>query len=110
MHRLFPQTLELIECRREADVDVDAKAMQRILKEIPRGLAPGPSGLRADHLLQANQRKHLKMFEETAEIMAKLAQPAIAGELPVSLARWFCGGRGVPLRKRMGCGHWWSVR
>ena len=76
--------------------------MQRIIKEIPRRLAPGLSGLRADYLLQATQRKHRKLFEETAEIMARLAQRAIAGDLPMSLARWICRGRGVPLRKKDG--------
>jgi hypothetical protein len=102
MHRLFPAAQEAVECRLEADVAVDAKAMQKILKEMPRGLAPGPSGLRADHLLQANQQKHRKLFEEAAETLARLARRAISGELPISLARWFCGGRGVPLRKKDG--------
>ena len=52
--------------------------------------------------MQANQQKHRKLFEEAAETLARLARRAISGELPISLARWFCGGRGVPLRKKDG--------
>ncbi len=53
-------------------------------------------------MLQANQRKYKKLFESVAEVMTWLAQRAISGELPTHLSRWFCGGRGVPLRKKDG--------
>ena len=100
MRLLFPDVRSGIEVRAEPGVEVDAKAMLKVLKSMPRGLAPGPSGLRADHLLQVNHRKSRKLFEEIAAVMAQVAQRAISGSLPAQLAWWFCGGRGVPLKKK----------
>ena len=69
-----------------------------MLKYIPRGLEPSPSGLRADHL-QVNEWKHRKFYSLATELSLS-AQRAIFGDLPVGLARWLCRWRGVHLRKK----------
>ena len=105
MRQLFPSVCESVPMQPQHSVDIDDKAVQKILKAMPRGLAPGPSGLRTDHLLQTFDRSNKKkggLFVELAAVMTQLAQQAIAGSMPLELARWLCGGRGIPLKKKDG--------
>ena len=74
----------------------------RILRGVPRGLAPGPSGLRTDHFIQLRDYKNGKLFDELVALSVGFAQQAVSGSLPQSLACWLCAGRAIPLNKKGG--------
>ena len=82
-------------------IDVQAAAVKKIILHAPKGLAPGHSGLRAEHLKALLADRNLG---RAAAILSTLTQFAnsIMGYFPSELQPFLCGGRLIPLRKKDG--------
>ena len=98
---LFPKTSEDLVAK-AAPTTIQDDQLCRILRSVPRGLAPGPSGLRTDHIIQLRDYKKGKLFDELVALSIGFAQQAVSGNLPKHLARWLCAGRAIPLKKKGG--------
>ena len=103
MKRLFPpapeNAHEPLDCAAAMACEVTDQELQTIILRMPRGLAPGPSGLRAEHFTAWKGRKP---FVESAVLapLTALVNLALAGALPTKLQPFWCGGRLVPLLKK----------
>ena len=90
------------------DVDVDLTDVRPVLKGLQRGLAAGPSGLRADYLLQVLARnssfckRKLPLVDELTGALTTFIRLAVSGRFPSDLAQWLCAGRVVPCCKKDG--------
>ena len=90
------------------DVDVDLTDVRPILKGLQRGLAAGPSGLRADYLLQVLARnssfckRKLPLVDELTGALTTFIRLAVSGRFTSDLAQWLCAGRVVPCCKKDG--------
>ena len=102
MGALFPARREVIDIPPTATSEIDDKVLGQVIQTFSRGLAPGPSGLRADHILQIANHKYGKLKNELVALLCSFTQVAISGKIPPSLAPWLCGGRAIPLRKKDG--------
>ena len=99
--KLFPSTSEDLAAE-TTPTTIEDDQLCRILRSVPRGLAPGPSGLRTDHIIQLRDHKKGKLFDEFVALMIGFAQQAVSGSFPKPLARWLCAGRAIPLKKKGG--------
>ena len=97
--QLFLQTSEDL-ASEASPTTIEDDQLCRILRSVPRGLAPGPSGLRTDHIIQLRDYKKGKLFDEFVALSVGFAQQAVSGSFPKPLARWLCAGRAIPLKKR----------
>ena len=70
------------------------------LLETPKGLAPGSSGLRAEHLQAILTDRNLGISGEALDLLAKFVNLSLGGYLPTNLQTYFCGGRLIPLNKK----------
>ena len=79
--------------------EITSDELQNIILHMPRGLAPGPSGLRAEHLTSWKGRKP---FVDPVILtpLTALVNLALSGALPATLQPFWCGGRLVPLLKK----------
>ena len=66
----------------------------------PKGLAPGCSGLRAEHLKAIISDRNVGRAAQVLASLAKFANACLAGYLPPEIQPYLCGGRLVPLRKK----------
>ena len=72
-----------------AVLEFDAEAVAQAIRSFKHGSAPGPSGLRADHLREALLTPHA---DEVAAHLAELCQVLARGEAPDALAPHLAGG------------------
>ena len=63
------------------------------IKTFKRGSAPGPSGLRAEHLKVAVGTNSPIMNEKSAALICRLCNLILSGGLPKAVAPYFCGAR-----------------
>ena len=80
-----------------SDYHVDDEELMKIITRWPKGLAPGSSGIRGEHLRVAISWGDKKSV--LTDLQAFVAQ-ALSGTLPRSLIPFMGGGRLVPLRKK----------
>ena len=80
-----------------SDYHVDDEELMKIITRWPKGLAPGPSGIRGEHLCVAISWGDKKSV--LTDLQAFVAQ-SLSGTLPRSLIPFMGGGRLVPLRKK----------
>ena len=81
-----------------SDYSVDEARLLKLISNWPRGLAPGPSGLRAEHLRVALQWG--TSTKATAQSLIDLATQALSGALPQEIIPGFIAGRLVPLNEK----------
>ena len=94
--------LEPVVSAASPSVDVDDETLRKILLQTPKGLAPGPSGLRIEHIRAVMEDRKQGVEEGLLEAFTLLANSAISGRLPLSLQPYLCGGRLIPVRKKDG--------
>ena len=72
-------------CPDAPDVELDVKTLRKALLDTPKGLAPGPSGLRIERLRTMLEGNRLSVEDGLLEALTSLANSAVAGRLPLSL-------------------------
>jgi hypothetical protein len=80
------------------DVEVPVDVLEKVLLECPAGLAPGPSGLRTDHIRQALSLNDA-MKGRLLTSLTRITQRLVSGQCPTDIRKYLCGGRIVPLKK-----------
>eukprot|EP00666_Eupelagonemidae_sp_cell4sb_P018124 gene18124-biopygen33237 len=91
LHKRQVESFTVDRCRRwlagELVPDLDADIVRKAIRGFPRGTAPGPSGLRAQHLLDALKTAHGdEMLEQVTAMTNVLAQGRAPRELAPHLA------------------------
>ena len=77
--------------------EIQPKAMGKLIMKCPKGLAPGCSGLRAEHLKAVLCDRNLGRAGECLSGLTKFANLCVGGYLPPELQPYLCGGRLIPL-------------
>ena len=82
-----------------ASPNIDSEAILQALRSFPRDSAPGPTGLRAQHLLDALTLGHSSaVLEQLAACSSLLA----SGAAPASIAPYFAGASLMAIEKKGG--------
>ena len=76
--------------------------LRKVLLSTPTGLAPGPSGLRIEHLRTIIEDRRPSIEPALLESLTLLANAAVAGRLPLSLQPFLFGGPLAPVIKKDG--------
>jgi hypothetical protein len=88
------------------DVQAGRKSpdVSAILRQFPKGSAPGPSGLRAEHLKQALENIDAADHGLLLEALSAVVELIAEAKLPSNHASRWCGGSLVALSKKGGAG------
>ena len=78
--------------------EIDTQEVVRALKSFPVSSAPGPSGLRAEHLKECLQCSS-GLQERLLEALSPFVETCLKGEFPSRLAHLLLGARLLPFRK-----------
>ena len=78
----------------------EAKEVRTAIRTFPVATAPGPSGLRVDHLRECLTAPSA-VSEPLLESVTRFLNKALNGELPVPFAEFFLCARLLPFRKKM---------
>ena len=81
---------------------IDAASLEREVKAFPRGSAPGPSGLRPQHLKDALQTAAHR--DEVLQQLLGLANLFAKGQAPAGVADYLAGAS-LEGRRPSTCGH-----
>ena len=81
-------------------VEIETSRLRQELLSTPKGLAPGPSGLRVEHLRTVLEDRKPTVEAELLEALTLLTNLAVSGRLPLPLQPFLCGGRLVPVLKK----------
>ena len=102
LHPLCPRVVP-------SDSDTSAPPMRfsqeqvaKAIKSFKCGSAPGPSGLRAEHLKAATKSAPSNRSDKALESVTKLVNSLGAGQLPDEAATFFCGARLYAGNKKSG--------
>ena len=68
--------------------------------QTPKGLAPGCSGLRAEHLKAVLCDRNLELAAQALTLLTGFVNQSLNGYLPPDLQPCLCGGRLIPLIKK----------
>jgi len=82
------------------DVEISSEVVKNVILSFSAGVAPGPSGLRADHVKAAILDGRDKVGEQLLTTLAELVKLLTAGRLSPQLQPILCGGRLIPLLKK----------
>ena len=90
---LFPAPPSEIKERypESAAVEVTPDELEKLILRTPCGLAPGPSGLRAEHLRTWRGRTP-RVDEGVLDALTSITNVALGGYLPQELQTYLCGG------------------
>ena len=80
--------------------EVEAPAVKKLIMATPKGLAPGASGLRAEHLKAMIGDRNLGRAARVLDDITKFVNTCLSGYLPEELQAFLCGGRLIPLNKK----------
>ena len=80
----------------------DADTIVKAIRQFPRGTAPGGSGLRAQHLLDALEIPLGDSQNRISGLMATICRTLVCGRGPPALSPWLAGASLFPLRKKDG--------
>ena len=80
----------------------DPLEIKTILERVPQNLAPGPSGLRFDHLKAVLLLPDKSIVDHFLFTIATFVNTAVTGSLPVELKPFFGGGNVIPCNKKDG--------
>ena len=83
-------------------LQVEAKTVFKLVHQTSRYTAPGPSGLRMEHLQTALADIRSPHAIRLLDALTDLINLALSGTLPVDIAPFFCAGRLIPLSKKDG--------
>ena len=83
-------------------VQVSKEGVFRALKSFPIGLAPGPSGLRANHLKQAVFCPFPDRANHTLTCVTRLVNLLCGGKVPADIIPQLCGASLLPCKKKAG--------
>ena len=72
------------------------------IKSFKKGTAPGPSGMRAEHLKVAVELGSPGRQEKTIESITNLVNNLLAGKMPNEIAAYFCGANLFGAKKKDG--------
>ena len=72
------------------------------IKSFRAGTAPGPSGLRPEHIKTAVFAASNSRADKCLSTITKLVNILAGGQLPSSVAPYFCGGRLLAINKKCG--------
>ena len=72
------------------------------IKSFNKGTAPGPSGMRAEHLKVAVELGSPGRQEKTIESITNLVNNLLAGKMPKEIAKYFCGANLFGAKKKDG--------
>ena len=65
----------------------------KAIKTFKSGSAPGPSGFRAEHLIEAVKYAPANRSEKALEAVVKMVNVLAAGDIPDEAVPYFCGAR-----------------
>jgi hypothetical protein len=102
VQRLFPDVEDGVSPPEAIDIGVPIEDVEKVMKKMERGTAPGPSGLRVDHLKQVMETTSGQHKDELLGLLAQVIAQAAGGHWETALARWITGGKITPLRKKDG--------
>jgi hypothetical protein len=102
VQRLFPDVEDGVSPPEAIDIGVPIEDVEKVMKKMERGTAPGPSGLRVDHLKQVMEITSGQHKDELLGLLAQVIAQAAGGHWETALARWITGGKITPLRKKDG--------
>ena len=68
--------------------EFDSSLIKKMLKSFPRGTAPGPTGLRAQHLMDAVRSAH---GDEAIEQITSFTNLLARGDAPEFIAQYLAG-------------------
>ena len=97
---LFPRVEEEISPQPPVDIELESDDIEAIFRMLEAGVAPGPSGLRSDHLIQISRCCKGMHKDERFSLLKRMVEQAAGSHWPSELARWFAGGNITPLRKK----------
>ena len=63
--------------------EIDPQEVVRVLKSIPVSSAPGPSGLRAEHLKECLQASSSGLQERLLEALSSFVETCLGGRFPI---------------------------
>ena len=86
-----PSTLPAFEC--------EAKEVKNALRSFPVATAPGPSGLRVDHLRECLSTPSA-VSDALLEALTRFITKALNGDLPGTFAEFFLSAKLLPFRKK----------
>lgn len=78
---------------------IDQTLMTKCIKSFPNGTAPGPDGLRAQHLIDLLRANPEKSPHDIRPSLAQLISIFASGEAPIFLAPLFASSKLIPLIK-----------
>ena len=81
---------------------VDTSAIMSSLRAFPRGLSPGFSKLRAQHLLDATMGTIAPSSQTCLENLTKLVNSRLSGKLDKRISPWLVGAPLTALQKKSG--------
>ena len=80
--------------------EIDATTIKKLIMETPKGLAPGASGLRAEHIKAILGDRNLGVAAQALNLLTKFTNLSASGYFPSPIQAHLCGGRLVPLNKK----------
>ena len=83
-------------------VQVSMEEVSRALKSFPNGSAPGPSGLRANHLKQAVFCPSPDRANHALTYLTRLVNLLCGGKVPADIVPHLCGASLLPCKKKAG--------
>ena len=96
MKELHPQGPRILPCDGEPSAPpmrFSGEQVAKAIKTFKAGSAPGPSGLRAEHLKAAVKSGPPNRTDKALEAITRLVNILAAGELPKEAAPYFAGAR-----------------
>ena len=81
---------------------LSASQVRESIKSFKKGSAPGPSGMRAEHLKVAVEMGSPGRKEKTIESITNLVNNLLAGNMPKEVASYFCGANLFGAKKKDG--------
>ena len=99
---LFPQQQQSTTLSTGDVGTFEPSELKAMLERTPLNLAPGPSGLRFDHLKALLLLPDKNLTDHFLFALATFVNAAVSGTFPPELQPYICGGRVIPCNKKDG--------
>ena len=102
LSELFPQeTYSLDEPPPHApSFSIQPELVRKLILRTPKGLAPGCSGMRAEHLKALLLDRNSGLAAQALALLTTFVNDCVNGNPPTALQPYLCGGRLIPLNKK----------
>ena len=83
-------------------IRITMRQVKKAIQTFKAGSAPGPSGLRPEHLKEALKASNIQRSNKVLNSLVTFVNNLSAGSLPTTIAPYFCGARLFAAVKKQG--------